>query len=806
MFSNLIKYSLRSFKRQRAYILINIFGLSIGIACSLLIALFVVNEAGYDRFNVKKDRIYRVVLNGKIGGQEIVGAYTCAVIGPTMVKEFPEVEDYLRMTGRGPTVVEYKDQTFTDDHVVEADSSFFNFFSIPVLKGDPKNLLNAPRKAVLSESTAKRIFGDEDPIDKAIKIGNDTARFIISGVMSDVPGNSHFEANILTSFMTNPRSQNPIWLSNSFSTYLLLKPNSNFETVDQKIPAMLEKYVGPEVQRFMGISIDDFIAQGNKYNYFLQNLTDIRLDPSIKQEFKPASDPKYLLIFGSVSILIVLIAAINFMNLATAQASRRAKEVGIKKVAGSTRGMLIGQFLSESFILSLISLIIALIIIKITLPYFNNLLGANLGLKLFEVWYTFPALVVFTLVVAILSGSYPALFLSSFNPYEVIKGSVPGSMHNGTIRRVLVVFQFAVSILLITGTLVMYRQIFYMLNKDVGFNKQHMLVINRANALESRVEAFKESVREIPGIVNITSSTALPGRNNNNNGYGIEGRRDESFLLTTNWIDYDFISTFGITLAEGRNFDKSFTTDRQACIINESAAKNFGITDIANTRFMQPRDSGKFNYLQVIGIARNFNFESLRNPIQPYIFLCKGNENLWGYVTVKLSGQNTPQIITEIERRWKEFTSNDPLQYYFVDEDFEQMYIQEKQNAQMAVIFSILAVFIAALGLLGLTSFTVEQRTKEIGVRKAMGSSVTGIYLVISKEIIILVLVSALIAWPLIYYIADKWLENFYFRINPGAFSFLAGLIIAVFTSLITISFRIMRAAMRNPSDSLRYE
>jgi putative ABC transport system permease protein len=806
MISNIIKYSLRSFKRQRAYILINILGLSIGIACSLLIALFVINEAGYDRFNVKRDRIYRLVLNGKIGGQEIVGAYTCAPIGPTMLREFPEVEDYLRMTGRGPTVVEYKDQTFTDDHVVEADSSFFNFFSIPVIKGDPKNMLNAPRKAVLSESAAKRIFGDEDPIDKAIRIGNDTARFIISGVMSDIPGNSHFEANILTSFMTNPRSQNPIWLSNSFSTYLLLKPNSNFETVDQKIPAMLEKYVGPEVQRFMGISIDDFIAQGNKYNYFLQNLTDIRLDPSIQQEFKPASDPKYLLIFGSVSILIVLIAAINFMNLATAQASRRAKEVGIKKVAGSTRGMLIGQFLSESFVLSLISLFIALIIIKISLPYFNNLLGANLGLKLFEAWYTVPALVVFTLVVAILSGSYPALFLSSFNPYEVIKGSVPGSMHNGTIRRVLVVFQFAVSILLITGTLVMYRQIFYMLNKDVGFNKEQMLVINRAGALESRVEAFKDAVEKIPGVINIASSTALPGRNNNNNGYGIEGRRDESFLLTTNWIDYDFISTFGITLAEGRNFDKSFTTDRQACIINESAAKNFGITDIANTRFMQPQDSGKFNYLQVIGIARNFNFESLRNPIQPYIFLCKGNENLWGYVTVKLSGQNTPQIITEIERRWKEFTSNDPLQYYFVAEDFEQMYIQEKQNAQMAVIFSILAVFIAALGLFGLTSFTVEQRTKEIGVRKAMGSSVSGIYLVISKEIIILVLISALIAWPLIYYIADKWLENFYFRINPGAFSFLAGLIIAVFTALITISFRIMRAAMRNPSDSLRYE
>ena len=806
MFINLIKYTLRSFKRQRSYIIINILGLSIGIACSLVIAIFVLNEAGYDRFNVKKDRIFRLVLNGKIGGQEIIGAYTCAPIGPTMVKEFPEVEDFLRMDGRGPTVVEYKDQTFTDDHVVEADSAFFNFFSIPVIKGDPENMLNGPRKAVLSESTAKRIFGDEDPIDKAIKIGNDTARFIISGIMSDIPGNSHFEASILTSFMTNPRSQNPIWLSNSFSTYLLLKPKASYVTVDEKIPAMLEKYVGPEVQRFMGISLDDFTAQGNKYNFFLQNLTDIHLDPSIQQEFKAASDPKYLVIFGSISILIVLIAAINFMNLATAQASRRSKEVGIKKVAGSTRGLLIGQFLSESFILSLISLLIALIIIKITLPYFNNLLGANLGLKLFDAWYKIPALVVFSLMVGIMAGSYPALFLSSFNPYEVLKGSVRGSMHNGTIRRVLVVFQFAVSILLITGTLVMYRQIFFMLNKDVGFDKEQMLVINRAGALESRVDAFKDAVKEIPGVINIASSTAVPGRNNNNNGYGLEGRKDETILMTTNWIDYDYINTYRMTLAEGRNFDKSFATDKQACIINESAAKNFDITDIANTRFMQPNDSGRFTYLQVIGIVKNFNFESLRNPIQPYVFCFKDVDNQWGYVTVRLSAQNFQQTITEIEKRWKEFTSNDPLQYYFVDEDFRQMYIQEKQNAQLAVIFSILAVFIAALGLLGLTSFTVEQRTKEIGVRKAMGSSVASIYLVISKEIIFLVSISALIAWPLIYYIAGKWLGNFYFRINPGAFSFLAGLMIAVITALITISYRILKAARVNPAQSLKYE
>jgi len=806
MLSNLFRYSIRSFKRQRSYIIINILGLSIGIACSLLIALFVINEASYDKFNLKKDRIFRLVLNGKIGGQEIIGAYTCAVIGPTMLREYPEVEDFVRMNSRGPSVVEYQDKTFTDDHILEADSSFFNFFSIPVIKGDQENLLNSPRKAVLSESTAKRIFGDEDPIDKAIKIGNDTARYFVSGIMADIPGNSHFEANILTSFMTNPRSQNPVWLSNSFSTYLLLKPNASYETVDEKIPAMLEKYVGPELQQYMGISLADFTAQGNKYRFYLQKLTDIHLDPTIQQEFKEASDPKYLIIFGTISILIVLIAAINFMNLATAQASRRAKEVGIKKVAGSTRGMLISQFLSESTLLAFISLIIALVIIRITLPYFNNLLEANLRLDLFANWYTVPVLLAFALFVGFLAGSYPAIFLSSFNPYKVLKGGTNGNMHNGTLRRVLVVFQFAVSILLIIGTLIMYRQISFMLNKDVGFNKEQMLVINRAGALESRVEAFKTAVKEIPGVINIASSTAVPGRNNNNNGYGIEGRKDESFLMTTNWIDFDYTETYGMTITEGRNFDKNFATDSSACIINESTAKNFGITDISTTRFMVPREEGGMDYLQVIGIVKNFNFESLRNPIQPYVFRFKSDDNLWGYVTVRLSAQNYQQTITKIEDRWKEFTSNDPLQYYFIDEDFKQMYLQEKQNAQLAVIFSILAIFIAALGLFGLTSFTVEQRTREIGVRKAMGSSIAGIYMVISREILILVSISAIIAWPLIYFIANRWLENFYFRINPGFMSFLGGLLIAIFVAIVTISYRIMKAARINPAQSLKYE
>jgi putative ABC transport system permease protein len=806
MLKNLIRYSIRSFKRQRSYIVINILGLSIGIACSLLIALFVINEAGYDRYNVNRERIFRIVLNGKIGGQEVLGSFTPSVMGPTMLREVPEVEDFLRMTGRGPTIVEYNGQTFTEEACLEADSSFFSFFTIPVIKGDPATMLNAPHRVILTESTAKKIFGDEDPVDKALKLGTDTVRYIVTGVIGDIPHKSHFNANMITSFMTNRRSSDPTWMSNSFSTYLLIRPNASYLDVEKKIPDMLVRYVGPELERYMGITIDEFMSQGNRYTYFLQKLADIHLDPSIQQEFREASDPKYLWIFGSIAILIVLIAAINFMNLSTAQASRRAKEVGIKKVSGSTRGMLVSQFMAESFILAFASLLLALLIIKLSLPYFNNLLGTSLRLGLFENWYTVPALVLFTILVGILSGSYPALFLSSFSPYTVLKGSVRNSMQNGRLRRVLVIFQFAVSILLIVGTMTMYRQIRYMLNKDVGFNKEQLIVINRAGALGPRVKAFKDAVKNIPGVVNITSSTAVPGRNNNNNGYGLEGRDEESFLMQTNYVDYDYLDTYGMTLAEGRFFSESYPTDREACLVNENAVRDFEIKDIARARFIRPGDGDTPLYLQVIGVVKNFNHESLRNPIQPYIFCFKRDDFQYGYLTVRLTAQDYQKTIGGIESVWKEFTGNSPLQYYFLDEDFENMYIQEKQNAQMAVIFSILAIFIAALGLFGLTSFTVEQRTKEIGVRKAMGSSVTGIFMVISGEIIVLVSLSALIAWPVTYFVAEKWLENFHYRIDAGAFSFLSGLAIALGVAMLTISYRIMKAARINPASSLKYE
>jgi putative ABC transport system permease protein len=506
-------------------------------------------------------------------------------------------------------------------------------------------------------------------------------------------------------------------------------------------------------------------------------------------------------------LLILLIASVNFMNLSTAQAARRAKEVGIKKLSGSSRGMLIAQFLSESFILTLISLIIAVIFIKTSLPYFNNLLGINLIPNLTSIWFLIPLLLLFAIIVGFISGSYPAFYLSSFNPYEVLKGRLKNSMKKGSLRRVLVVFQFTVSILLIVGTIIMYRQINYMLGKDMGFNKDQLIVIKGADALGTKIKSFKDAIKEIQGVVSIAGSSAVPGRGSLNSGYIMEGKKNELFSMETNYIDYDYLETYGMTLASGRTFNRSFSSDVNACLVNEIVVRNQEIDELAKARFMPPHPpetSG--TYLQVIGCVKNFNFESLRNPISAYIFRLKDENQGWGYLSVKLSAKDYTRTISSIENKWKEFTAGNPLDYYFVDDDFIQMYKSDRQNALMAVIFSILAIFIASLGLFGLTSYTVEQRTKEIGIRKAMGSSVTGVYTEISKEVILLVSISAIIAWPIIYFIAGKWLQNFYYRINPGISSFIAGLLITAAIAMLTISYRIMKAAMLNPATSLKYE
>jgi putative ABC transport system permease protein len=806
MLNNIIKHSLRSFKRQRSYVIINLIGLSIGLACSLLIALYVLYEASYDRYNVKKDRIFDIALNFRIGDQEFTDATSSNPVGPTLLREFPEVEDFLRMRKMyGATTVTYNNQTYDEENIIEADSSFFNFFSIPVIKGDRENLLNAPRKIVLSSSMAKKIIGSEDPVGKIFKIGKDTVTYTVSGVMGDIPGNSHFKAGLLVSMLSDSQANSQEWGSNNLCTYLLLKPNANYKNVNEKFPALVQKYVGPEIQRFLNVSFEEFLSKGNKYGYNLQKLTDIHLDTSIKPPFLAPGDPKLLRILGSIALLILLVAVVNFTNLSTAQASARAKEVGIKKLGGSTRGMLITQFLTESVIMSFVSTIVALFIIKLVLPFFNDLLGTSLTLRLSDTWFMIPLLILFAVLTGVLAGSYPAFFLSAFSPSRVLKGGKDNNSHKGGLRKVLVVLQFTISITLIVGTLIMHRQIVYMIERDPGFNKDQLLVLENEGALGANAKSFKETISTIPGVVSVTSSSSVPGNSNNNNGYMLEGKKDETILMWTDFVDYKFLETYNIQLMSGRFFNKEFPADAQACLLNESALKKFNIDPI-KLRIMGYRDSGKVDYYPIIGVVKDFVFESQRNQIAPFIFRLKSERDRYGYITVKISPKNQMETIRKIETIWKEFTTDEPLKYRFIDDIMKLLYVKERQNALIAVISSILAIFIAALGLYGLTSYTVEQRTKEIGVRKAMGSSVAGIYFVISREIIILISISALLSFPVIYYVSGKWLENFYYRISPGLLTFLGGLIIALGIAFLTISYRTIRAARVNPAQSLRYE
>ena len=806
MLNNLIKYSIRSFKRQRTYIIINITGLSIGIACSLLIALFVLYEASYDRFNEKKDRIFDIVMNFKIGGQEFTEATTCPPIGPTLANDFPEVEDFLRMRNvyRAESIV-YDKKTYAEDNIIEADSSFFNFFSIPVLRGNPESLLNTPHKAVLSASVAKKIFGDENPVDKIIKVGRDTSDYVITGVMGDIPGNSHFAAGVVVSILSDPEIRTTQWSNNSLNTYILLRPNADYKVIDSKFPSMVASHVGPELQRFLNLSFEEFLSKGNKYGYYLQKLTDIHLDTSAKPHFAASGDPKLLKILGGIALLILLVAAVNFTNLSTAQASKRAKEVGIKKLGGSTRGMLVGQFLTESILMSFISTIVALLIIKLVLPGFNNLIGTGLTLKLSDAGYIIPFMLIFSIITGIIAGSYPAFFLSSFSPYKVLKGGTETSSHKGTLRKVLVVLQFTISICLIVGTMIMYRQIMYMIKRDPGFRKDQLLVIRREENLGTKTQPFMEALSNIPGVTGTTSSTTIPGNPNSNNGYALEGNKDETILMWTSYVDYNFLEIYGMQLKSGRFFSKEFLTDDHACIVNEAALKKFNI-DPVKTRVMVYRDSGKMDYYPIIGVVKDFVFDTQRNQVAPFIFRLKSPAYNYGNITVKIAPRNYMETIRKIENAWKEFSPDQPINYSFVDDIMKDIYRKDQQNAKIAMISSLLAIFIAALGLYGLTAYTVEQRTKEIGVRKAMGSSVAGIYIGISKDIIILVSVSALLAFPVIYYLAGKWLESFYYKVSPGALTFLEGLLITMGIAILTISYRTLRASRANPAQSLRYE
>jgi putative ABC transport system permease protein len=810
MFGNFFKIAFRNIIRHRSYVFINVLGLSIGIACSIIIVLFILQELSYDKFNDKYKRIYRVYLSGKIGAQEMEAAWTAPPTAAAFVNEIPEIVEAVRMDEWGETVVKFEDKSFLEKHLMLADSSFFNIFSIPLLQGDPSTALAKSHTVVLTRETAQKYFGNEDPVGKMIKLNTDTTLFTITGIIDNVPVNAHFEFDLLASFRTHYSANDEFWLSNNVYTYVLLKEGASPEEVEAKMQTVLIKYIGPQLEQALGISLDEFAAAGNRYGLYLQPLEDIHLNPHIQHGLKPSNDKKYIYIFALIAFFIILLAAINYMNLSTARSANRSREVGLRKVVGSTKRLLVQQFLLESVVLTLISLMIAVIIVEYTLPLINNYAQLQLSINYFGKWYIIPLLILLAVTIGVLSGLYPSVFMAAFRPVQILSGKLKQGMSSGMVRSILVVLQFFISILIIVCTIIIYRQIQYMLNKDLGFDKEHLLVIRRPDALGiDKIKVFRQEIEKYPGVISSTNSTSVPGYPNSNNGFLIEGRSSENtVLINVNWTDYDYFDTYKLKLDKGRYLSEEFATDTAAAVINESAVRVFELDNPLETRLMQPiRTADKWLYLKVVGVVKDFNFQTLHDSISPHVFLYKPPSWGWGgYITVRISPENIDQTVNNIEQTWDKFTANDPLQYFFLDDEFNNIYREERRTGKLSLGFAVLSVFIACLGLFGLTSFAAEQKTKEIGVRKVLGSSIFKIIMLFIREIVILIMISTALALPLAFFIMRGWLQNFYYRVSLSPFEFVASFLIAVIIALITVFYTVLMAASRNPVKSLQYE
>ena len=790
--------------------MINIFGLAIGIACSILIVLFIIHESSYDSFHDQANRIRQVWITGKFAAAEFQSATTASPSGPAFMEEIPEVVNYTRVDRWDNVITKYGDRTYLEDHFYWADSGFFEIFSFTLLKGEPSRVLSEPRSMVITESTARKYFGEEDPMGKTIEVFSDSTDYTVTGIVEDIPANSSLYFDMVVDFQSHHRANQMQWTSNNIHTYLLMEEDIVEEELQQKIDTITVKYVGPEIQRFIGITLDDWETAGNFYQIRTQPLLEVHLNNDIEGNLRPSGDRKYLYIFSSIALFIILIACINFMNLSTGRSAGRAREVGLRKVAGSGKGTIIWQFLAESFFMVIMAMILALLILEVVLPVFNREVQLNLALDYFGDWYTLPGLLFFALLIGLLAGSYPAFYLGSFKPVAVLSGKIEQGAKSGFLRRILVIVQFSISIFIILGTLVINRQLGYMINKDLGFHKEQMVVIQRFGEVgRNRVETFKQEIGKIPGVISSASSTMVPGHTNNYNAFMMEGRpSDQTFLLEVNYIDHDFPETYGLQISRGRFHSLDHSTDSFGIVVNEKTIHNFSIEEPLECRFIQPGDTRTdSDYFPVLGVMKDFHNQSLHSVIRPHMMRIRDPGSNWiPYLSIRIAPENIRGTLQQIENVWTAFTLGQPFQFFFMDDDFAQHYEQEVRTRIIFTIFSILAIFVACLGLLGLTAFTTEKRTREIGIRKAMGASSNIIVRLISKEIVVLICVSTLVAWPVAYFFTRNWLNDFAFRIELGILPFLISFALALLISLATISVQAITAALKNPADSLRYE
>jgi putative ABC transport system permease protein len=807
MIKNYLKTAVRNLFKHKGYTFINILGLAIGMTACLLILLFVRHELSYDGYHQNSDRIYRVAMAARWGGRDFDIAVVPAATAKTMVTDFPEVEDAIRFRQRGDYIVQYKDQNFREEKIIFTDTTFFKLFSIPLLQGDAESALINPYSIVLSRKTAQKYFRDEDPMGKTLKLDN-RYDYKVTGVFEEIPDNTHFHFNILLSMESIEESRDLSWGSQNFQTYILLQQEADPSALEAKFPEMLEKYMWPQFAQILGITVDEIHKSTDmRAKFYLQPLKSIHLHSDLLGELGPNNDIRYIYIFSAIALFILIIASINFMNLSTARAAGRAKEVGLRKVLGSQRRQLIFQYLMESTFLSFISIIFAIGIVVLALPAFNQLSGKSLEISTaFHQRMPFY-LILLAVLTGFLAGSYPSFFISAFQPIQVLRGKMKIGIKSGMMRSALVIFQFTASIFLIIGTIVVFKQLRYIQTKNLGFNKEQVLILDNAYLLRKQAKTFKEQMKSYPQIFNASISGYLPVPSmRSNNGIFPEGKRDDEHSTSfQNWIvDYDYLETMGMKLVEGRFFSQEFSTDDQAAVINQSVAKQFGWPDPVGRRLGRIiNQKGDIKLYTVIGVMEDFHFESLRENIGPLVMFLGESR---GNISFRLKAQDVSSVIGLLEQQWKQFLPNQPFEYSFLDERFEQMYQSEQKIGKIFTVFAILAIFIGCLGLFGLAAFTAEQRTKEIGIRKVLGATSPRIIRLLLREFVILVGIANLIAWPIAYLVMNRWLTDFAYRTSPHILIFIFAGILTLVVSLLTVSFQAVKAALADPIRSLRYE
>ncbi len=806
MFKNLLNIALRNLWKTKLFTLINIVGLSVGIACFFLIMINVRDELSYDRFHKDGDRIYRVALQRIYPKNVIFYAIIPYSIGDAITADVPDVEGMTRlMKMPDPVIIRYQQKTFEEDKLLFVEPDFFKLFSIPLIKGNRESAFSSKNSAVLTKTAARKFFGSEDPMGKYLTTPQ--GPFLVSGVCEDLPGNSHLEFEVLVPLdLLNFKNQ-PNYVSFSVYTYLLLRPGASPRSVEARMPALVEKYAAGQIQQNTGQSFKAYTAAGNGYRYFLQPVRSIHLHSNLETELKPNGNIAYVNILIAIAAFLIIIACINFTNLATARSTARAREVGIRKIVGSTRGALIRQFLFESLLVSAVSLIAAAALAKLLLPVFNQLTGKQLLIHYLKDPSQPALLLVIGIAVGLMAGLYPAFVLSSFLPVTVLKGRFSGSRKGIRVRNALVVMQFAISIICIAMTLLVHRQLEFMRAKDLGFNPAHIVIVQRAYAIQARGEAFMQEVRRLPGVVTAAgSSTIVSG------GYyfGVMFQAEANPEVKTTRgmvIDEDFIPALGLTVTRGRGFSRQFNESRNV-IINETAMRELGWKDPIGMKIRRAggpdEPTGEYT---IVGVVKDFHYNSLHSPINSFVYFCYDVPNrAFTDLSIRLRPENGPATVAAIGALWKSFSPTAPFNYVFLEDGLDRMYANERTSGRVFGLLSLLAIVIACIGLFGLSAYVTELKTKEIGIRKILGSTPSGIVALLSKDFARLVLLAAAIALPIAYYAMSRWLQNFAYRTGISLWIFAAAGAAALIIEQLTVSYQALRAAHTNPADALRFE